>query len=257
MLKISKLTKSFKGAASPAVKSLDLAINEGEFCVVLGSNGSGKSTLLKCISGEYICDKGNILLGAQDITKREAYLRAGDISFVSQDTMLGTASEMTVLENMSLSLGRGNKGSFDFFSKNRPEIFNAIAELGVGLEEFIDKRMSLLSGGQRQTIATLMAMQPRPKLLLLDEHTSALDPKSRRILMDYTEKKIQENNITTLMITHNIEDALQYGSRLIIMQHGEIVYAADKEEKAKLNATTVLDILLKNEDFGTNMTKEK
>lgn len=249
MLEISGLTKSFKGAASPAVKSFKLKVKRGEFCVVLGSNGSGKSTLLKCISGEYMADDGSIMLGGEDITRVKAYLRAGDISFVSQDTMLGTASDMTVLENMSLSMGRGRASGFGFYSKNRLDILNIISELGMGLEKFIDKKMSLLSGGQRQTIATLMAMNPQPKMLLLDEHTSALDPKSRKILMDYTNCKIKENNITTLMITHNVEDAIKYGSRLIIMQHGEIVYEASAEKKSKLTTAKVLDILHQNEEF--------
>lgn len=251
MIEIDNLRKTFHGHPAPAIKDINLRIAASEFVVILGSNGSGKSTLLKCISGKYQPDTGHIRLGSRDITHMKVHKRAQYISFVSQDTRAGTAADMTVLENMCLSGSRGLPASLGFYSKKRAQMRKKIMDLNIGLEEAIDKKMSLLSGGQRQTIATLMAFEPQPQLLLLDEHTSALDPKSRMVLMEYTSKYVLQNKITTMMITHNVDDAIKYGNRLIIMQHGDIVFDADASEKITLKYEDIINILHANEDYGT------
>lgn len=258
MLEIKNLLKHFSSSDLPAINDLNLKINTGEFVVILGSNGSGKSTLLKCLSGEYRVNRGKVFLDNIDVTKKKMHQRAGDISFVSQDTTQGTANQLTVLENMCLSMRRGIGSRLRFYENKRAIVEKKIKELGTGLERVIDKKISLLSGGQRQAISTLMAFEPIPKLLLLDEHTSALDPKSSHLLMQYTNDFIKQHKITTLMVTHNIEDAVRYGNRLIVMYHGKIIYDVGASEKSKLASSDIFDILShgdnpindKNQKFG-------
>lgn len=250
MLKIQNILKHFPGNDVPVLNNLNLDISTGEFVIVLGSNGSGKSTLLKCISGEYEISSGNIILDNLDITGQKIYQRAKNISFVSQDTAQGTATDMTVLENMCLSMNRGAKSHFKFYNNKKHQIKTLISASGINLDNVIDKKMSLLSGGQRQAISTLMAIYPVPQLLLLDEHTSALDPRSSQQLMEYTNKIIGQNNITTIMVTHNIEDAMKYGNRLLIMHHGNIIHDIKTKQKKQLTKVDILDMLNNNASLG-------
>ena len=245
MLTLKNIEKSFPQVADPVLKNINLTIDNGEYCVLLGSNGSGKSTLLKTISGEYKIDSGQILLNGLNITKQPIHHRAKYISSVAQDITKGTIQDMTLLENMSLSSIRGEKAACKFYKTQTQEIEDNIQSLGLGLEKFLHSNMSALSGGQRQSIATLMAMSPKPSILLLDEHTSALDPRSKEKIMHFTGEHIKKHNLTTLMITHNIEDAAKYGSRLIIMHHGEIAYDVKGKEKEKLSSKQILDVLHK------------
>lgn len=250
MLTIENLTKAFVGHDLPVLNKLNLSIKAGEFVVILGSNGSGKSTLLKCISGEYKSNSGKIILNDKDVTNKKIYQRARDISFVGQDTTKGTAIDMTVLENMCLSMNRGIKSLMSFYDNKRNLAQVKIDELGINFGKILDKQMSVLSGGQRQSIATLMVFSPTPELLLLDEHTSALDPRSSHLLMEYTNNQIKKNNITTIMVTHNIEDAIKYGNRLLIMDHGNIIYDAGLATKQKLSSTDIFKLLQHNGDFN-------
>jgi len=245
MLKLENIRKSFPQISDPVLKDINLNIDKGEYCIILGSNGSGKSTLLKIISGEYQLDSGKILLDGLNITKQPIHHRAKHISSVAQDITKGTIQDMTLLENMSISSIRGENASYRFYKTQAQEITDNIKLLELGLEKFLHSNMSTLSGGQSQSIATLMAISPKPSILLLDEHTSALDPRSKEKIMHFTDNHIKKHNLTTLMITHNIEDAIKYGSRLIIMHHGEIAYDVKGKEKSALSSKQILDILHK------------
>ncbi|MBA2629044.1 MAG: ATP-binding cassette domain-containing protein [Rickettsiaceae bacterium] len=245
MLELHNVTKSFPQNAQATLKDINLKVKEGEYCIILGSNGSGKSTLLKVISGEYPTDSGDITLNGKNVTKHPLHIRAKEIGSVAQDINKGTIDEMTLLENISLSKMRGYSAKYKFFTNQTDEIVKDIKLLGLDLEKHVNTRISSLSGGQRQSIASLMAMSPKPKLLLLDEHTSALDPRSKETIMKFTDNYIKNYNITTIMITHSIIEAINYGNRLIVMHHGVIAYDVSGSEKSKLNEQTILDILHK------------
>jgi putative ABC transport system ATP-binding protein len=233
MLKISNVTKSFSGVFEPVLKGIDLSLKEGEFCTLIGANGSGKSTLLKIISGEYLADSGEIR-------------RNGKVSQVVQEVNKGTIPSMTMLENIALICVKTSH--FSFYKRHKNEIMDKIRFLNIGLEKFVDQPLSVLSGGQRQTIATLMALNSGSKILLLDEHTSALDPKMQMMLMEYTAKSVRELGFTTLMITHNMEDAVKYGDRLIMMHKGRIVVDLKGREKSNLKIQSLLEMFHKFED---------
>jgi putative ABC transport system ATP-binding protein len=233
MIIIKNIKKSFHGVFAPVLNGVDLSLKPADFCVVIGANGSGKSTLLKVISGEYIPDSGAIEV-------------QGQIAQVVQDVNLGTIPEMTLLENIALSGTK--KAKLAFYSRYKEEIIKKIKALGIGLEEYIDQHLKCLSGGQRQTIATLMAITSGSEILLLDEYTSALDPKMQNILMEYTAKQIAERNLTTIMITHKMDDAIKYGNRLIMLHQGKIVLDVAEEKKGKLNITDLLALFHKYED---------
>jgi putative tryptophan/tyrosine transport system ATP-binding protein len=243
MLQIQNINKSFPQMTTPALKNINLQFESGEYCVILGSNGSGKSTLLKIISGEYKTDAGKIILAGKNISKKLVHERAGLISCVAQDVTKGTIQEMTLLENIALSIMRGKNARFKFFKNDSGKIVERVKLLGLNLERYLDSNMANLSGGQRQAIATLMAVSPAPNLLLLDEHTSALDPRSKEKIMSFTDNFIKEHKITSLMITHNIDDAIKYGDRLIIMHHGEVAFDAKGEKKQKLTSKDLLNTL--------------
>lgn len=243
MLKLQNIIKTFAQLPEAVLKNINLQINENDYCIILGSNGSGKSTLFKIISGEYKADSGSIILQDEDITNRQTHARANYISSVAQDITKGTISEMTLFENIVLSNIRGQRGGLNFVSMHHDEIVKNISLLNLGLEKYLNSKMSSLSGGQRQSIATLMAMLPKPSLLLLDEHTSALDPVTKQKIMSFTDNYIKENNITTLMITHNVADALTYGNRLIIMNHGNIIYDVTGKAKSQLTEQQIMSIL--------------
>ncbi len=235
MLCLSKVSKFFLDPSHPALKKIHLDVKQGEFCVIIGGNGSGKSTLLKTISGEYGCDAGKIRVEGHDITFQSLYERSKIISSVTQDTTRGTIGEMTVLENMILSSLRGKKSSFSFYGRRSKALKESLQKLELGLEKYLTTPLGFLSGGQKQVIATFMAFLSKPKLLLLDEQTSALDSKTQTHLMKYTAQRIQSENITTLMVTHDLEGALLYGTRLLMMHHGEIILDVQGDDKKKLN----------------------
>ncbi|MBP1040457.1 ATP-binding cassette domain-containing protein [Vagococcus sp. BWB3-3] len=225
------------------MNDLNLTIRSGDFITVLGGNGAGKSTLFNSIAGSLSLTKGKVLLKGQDISNKKEEERAKFISRVFQDPKMGTAPRMTVAENLLLAMYRGQKRQFKKrpLAQNRQE-FQALCQLiGNGLEQHLDTPAGNLSGGQRQALSLLMATITKPELLLLDEHTAALDPKTSRSLMKLTDQRIQDNHLTCLMITHRMEDALTYGNRLIVLQKGQIKVDLAKEEKEKL---TLQDLLL-------------
>lgn len=248
MLELKNLSKSFSNQTRPALNNINFTINSGDYCVIIGNNGSGKSTLLKLISGEHEVSTGEIFLNEKNITRLPIHLRASYISSVSQDINKGTISELTVSENIILSNMRSRKASYQFCQNISNKICADIEHLGFAIHNIIDKKMSDLSGGQRQVIASLMATNPTPDLLLLDEHTSALDAKTRSKIMVSTNQLICEKRISTLMVTHNIHDAIKYGNRLVIMNYGEIIYDFKDQEKDLLTEQQILEILNKAEE---------
>ncbi|MDR2461281.1 MAG: ATP-binding cassette domain-containing protein [Deltaproteobacteria bacterium] len=245
MLKIKGLTKYFsRGTPNEvlAIDDLDLSVLSGQFICVIGSNGAGKSTLLSCIAGTSLPEAGTILLKGVDITHLPEYKRAKQIGRVFQDPLSGTCPSMTIVENMSLAMRRGksrtlrmgiNRRERDFYREN-------LHLLGLGLEKRLDDKVGLLSGGQRQSLSLLMAALVRPTILLLDEHTAALDPKTAELVIRLTQDLVLKDNLTTIMITHNMTLALNNGNRLIMMHQGKILL--DFDEKTK-NALTVPDLL--------------
>ena len=234
-----------------ALQDVNLQLEAGDFVTVIGSNGAGKSTMLNAISGAYAVDSGRILLGDEDITYQKEYKRAAKIGRLFQDPMKGTAPSMTIEENLGLAYLRGKKrGIASGIRKSDEQSFRELlASLDLGLEERLKTPVQLLSGGQRQALTLLMATIVTPELLLLDEHTAALDPKTARQVMKLTEGIVAKNRITTLMITHNIKDALSYGNKTIVMSQGRIVLelsgsereAMTIEELMKLYSTTAHD----------------
>ncbi|MCX7115793.1 MAG: ATP-binding cassette domain-containing protein [Gammaproteobacteria bacterium] len=247
MLKLIELTYAFPGCDCPVFKGLNFELKPKEFCVVIGSNGSGKSTLLKLISGQYTPLRGAIWLEGDNVTKLD---RSHLIACVVQDVNQGTIPDMTLLENMALSLMGSRRASLALYRRFEAQVVLQIKALGLGLEDAIYQPLNKLSGGQRQMVATLMAVHTRPKLLLLDEHTSALDPKMQAVLMNYTHQSIVDNQMTALMITHKLDDAIKYGNRLIMLHNGHIVLDVSGEEKAALNVTTLLNLFHHYEDLS-------
>lgn len=239
MLRIESVHKVFNKNTLDeftALKDLSLSVSEGEFVTVIGGNGAGKSTLFNIISGSILCDSGLVELDGTDITYMPVHKRASYVGRIFQDPMKGTAPNLTVGENLTIaymkSMKRNNLSIPS--SKERNYIKERLADLKLGLEDRLNTKIGLLSGGQRQAAALVMATLVKPKLLLLDEHTAALDPVSAEAVMKLTEKIVTENNITTLMITHNIKSALDYGSRTIMMDMGEIIIDVCGEERKKL-----------------------
>lgn len=245
MLEVNNLVKTFfKGTVNEktALRGIDLKLEEGDFCTIIGGNGAGKSTLLNSIAGVFPVDEGTIKIGDVDVTSMAEHKRAKYIGRVFQDPMVGTAGNMQIEENLILAMRRGKKMGLKWAFKLEERDFfkQRLSLLGLGLEDRLTARMGLLSGGQRQSITLLMATMIKPELLLLDEHTAALDPRTAENVLQLTDKLVKEHNITTLMITHNMRDALRFGNRLIMMDAGKIIYDVRDEEKAKL---TVADLL--------------
>ena len=244
MLKISHVYKTFNPGTLDAKLALDdlcLDVADGDFITVIGANGAGKSTMFNAIAGTFMTDKGEIILDGKDMTLVPEYKRAKNIGRLFQDPMLGTAPGMTVEENLALSAGRG--GWLSRVSRADKKAFrDRVALLGMGLEDRMQQRVGLLSGGQRQALTLMMATFNRPKLLLLDEHTAALDPGTAEKVLALTQKIVSENRLTCLMITHNMQSALELGNRTIMMNHGHIVMDAAGEERKSL---TVADMLRK------------
>lgn len=240
MLQIKNISKSFQMDAKPVLEDISFELGIAEFAVLIGGNGSGKSTLFKLISGEYPIDSGEVYLEGQALSAVPWYKRSMQISTVSQDLNAGVVKEMTLLENLSLSFIRGQGASFSSVEKRRELCLDYIRRLDLGLEKYIDTPMQALSGGQKQMLALAMATFVKPKLLLLDEHCSALDPKSSQQLMQYTEKTVRDQNISTLMITHSLSDAVRFGQRLLMLREGRIILDVQGAEKQSLTAQGLL-----------------
>ena len=247
MLKITNVHKTFNPGTvneKKALNGVDLVLNEGDFVTVIGGNGAGKSTLLNMIAGVYPVDCGTILIDDTDVTKLPEHKRAKYIGRVFQDPMNGTAADMQILENLALAARRGKSRGLrpGVTHKEKEQYIELLKSLDLGLETRLTSKVGLLSGGQRQAVTLLMATLKKPKLLLLDEHTAALDPKTAKKVLDLTEKIVERDNLTTIMITHNMKDAIAIGNRLIMMNDGKIIYDVSGEEKKSL---TTADLLAK------------
>lgn len=247
MLEVKNVTKIFNAATineKVALNGISLTLQDGDFVTVIGGNGAGKSTLLNAVAGTYPVDEGNIVIDGVDVTKMPEHKRARFIGRVFQDPMTGTAADMWIEENLSLAMYRGKRRGLGWSinAADRAEFKELLKTLDLGLENRLSTKMGLLSGGQRQTVTLLMATMQKPQLLLLDEHTAALDPKTADKVLSLTEELVAKNKLTTLMITHNMRDALRLGNRIIMMHEGRIIFEASGEEKKKL---TVADLLEK------------
>ncbi len=247
MLEIRNVTKVFnQGSVNEkvALDSLNLTLNEGEFVTVIGGNGAGKSTLMNAIAGVWKPDDGQILLDGVDLTDMPEYKRAQFLGRVFQDPMLGTAAGMQIDENLALARRRGkNRGLCWGIKKGeRQKYHDMLQELDLGLEDRLTSKVGLLSGGQRQALTLLMASLRSPKLLLLDEHTAALDPKTAAKVLEITEKIVHKSGLTTLMITHNMRDAIAHGNRLIMMHEGRVVVDVKGEEKERLTVEDLMNL---------------
>ena len=229
------------------LKGLSLTVNKGDFISFIGGNGSGKSTLLNSIAGSFPIDSGRIFLAAEALNARSEEERASDIARVFQDPMMGTAPRMTIAENLAIALKRGEKRGFGrtLNEEMHRQFKELLADVGLNLESKLDVEVGSLSGGQRQVLALLMATIKKPKLLLLDEHVAALDPKATEQVMRLTEERIQEEEITSLMVTHNMQHAIDYGNRLIMMDGGQIVIDLTREEKKNLSVTELVNLFHK------------
>ena len=235
MLRIEHISKTFHPGTVNEKKALDdfsLTVNDGDFVTIIGSNGAGKSTLFNSIAGNFLLDSGRILLDDENITFTPEYKRSKYIGRLFQDPLRGTAPHMTIEENLALSYSRGKHFSLRPYSKKDHTVFKeALKRLNLGLEERLNTKVGTLSGGQRQALTLLMATLVTPKLLLLDEHTAALDPATSDKVLKLSQKIVEENHLTTMMITHNMEDALKYGNRILMMNNGEIIADIDAEAK--------------------------
>ena len=250
MLELKNITKIFNADTvneKVALDDLSLTLNDGDFVTVIGGNGAGKSTMLNAIAGTFPIDEGHVIIDGTDITRLPEHKRAKFIGRVFQDPMTGTAGDMWIEENMSLALNRGKVRGFGWAiqESERKEFKKMLARLDLGLEERLSTKVGLLSGGQRQAITLLMATMNSPKLLLLDEHTAALDPKTAAMVLSITRELVAEHKLTTLMITHNMQDAIDNGNRLIMMQAGKIILDISGEEKKNLTVDSLLEAFRK------------
>lgn len=247
MLTIQNLTKTFNPNTLNEIKvynGLSLEVNEGDFISIIGSNGAGKSTLLNMISGTIIPDSGVIIINGDEVTNKSEDKRSKNIGRVFQNPSMGVAPNMTILENLSLADNKGKRYGLTFgVNKKRiPHYIELLKEVDLGLEDKLYNKVELLSGGQRQALTLLMAVMSHPKLLLLDEHTAALDPKTSEKIMEITKKIVKERNITTLMVTHNLKYALDSGNRLFMMHMGKIVIDVSGEDKEKLDQDKLFEL---------------
>lgn len=247
MLDIKNVSITFnKGTVDErmGLDNFNLTLEKGDFVTVIGSNGAGKSTLLNSICGSFKIDSGNFLMDGEDITNQKEYRRARFIGRLFQDPLRGTAPNMTIEENLALAYGRGRRPGLAFgVKKSDAEVFKEkLSELELGLEDRLKTPVGLLSGGQRQALTLLIATIVTPKLLLLDEHTAALDPKTADKVMELTEKIIKKHNITTLMITHNIRNALDYGNKTILLSQGKLVLVLEGEERKNMTVQNLMKV---------------
>ncbi len=247
MLEINNAVKVFSPGTpneNRVLKGMSLTLHKGEYVTVIGGNGAGKSTLLNIIAGVFPIDEGKVIIDAEDVTRLPEYSRAQFLGRVFQDPMMGTASRMSIGENLALAARRGQKrtlrwGLPEFEQERFKEM---LSTLGLGLEERLDVKVGKLSGGQRQAITLLMATLCSPKILLLDEHTAALDPKTAAKVLELTDMIVKENGLTTLMITHNMNEAIKHGNRLIMMDSGRVILDIKGEQKSKLTVDELLNM---------------
>lgn len=246
MLELSNIKKTFnKGTVNekPALLGVSLGLNPGDFCTIIGGNGAGKSTTLNAIAGVWPVDDGSIVIDGENVTGLPEYKRAAFLGRVFQDPMTGTAATMQIDENLALAARRGSRRGLSWgITKEEREIYHEqLKILELGLEDRMTQKVGLLSGGQRQALTLLMATLKKPKLLLLDEHTAALDPKTAAKVLELTEEIVKRDSLTALMVTHNMNDAIRMGNRLIMMNEGRIIYDVSGEEKKHLQVQDLLD----------------
>jgi ABC superfamily ATP binding cassette transporter, ABC protein len=251
LLKIEDIHKTFEAGTvneNHVLKGLDLTVEEGDFISVIGGNGAGKSTLMNILAGGLQVDQGDILLEGKSIKQTSVRKRAKDIARVFQDPKMGTASRLTIEENMAIAKKRGARRglSWGVKEKDREEFKTALKELNIGLENRLKVDTQYLSGGQRQALTLVMAALVKPKLLLLDEHTAALDPKTSEMVMELTQKIVESHDLTTLMITHDMNHAISYGNRLIMLYQGKIVVDVKGEEKKNLTVEDLMRLFHQN-----------
>ena len=259
MLKIKNVVKIFNPGTvneKVALNGINLELNEGDFVTVIGGNGAGKSTMLNMVAGVYPVDEGSIEIDGVDVTRLPEYKRAKYLGRVFQDPMTGTAATMQIDENLALANRRGLARTLKsgITAKEREYYKELLKLLDLSLEDRLTSKVGLLSGGQRQALTLLMATLKKPKVLLLDEHTAALDPKTAKKVLDITEEIVGQNNLTTIMITHNMADALRVGNRLVMMNNGKIIFDVSGEEKKKL---TTADLLEKFKTSGEELTNDR
>lgn len=252
MLDINRISKTFNPGTvneKTALDDLSLHLNEGDFVTVIGGNGAGKSTMLNAVAGVWPVDEGQIVIDGMNVTRLAEHKRAKYLGRVFQDPMTGTAASMQIEENMALAARRGMRRTLKSGITNKEREFykEQLRILELGLEDRLTAKVGLLSGGQRQALTLLMATLKKPKLLLLDEHTAALDPKTAAKVLEATDRIVSRDNLTTIMITHNMKDAIAHGNRLVMMDAGRIIYDVSGEAKRKL---TVADLLKKFEEVS-------
>ena len=246
MLKVQEIYKTFNPGtvnAKTALNGLSLTLHEGDFVTVIGGNGAGKSTMLNAVAGVWPVDAGKIIIDGTDVTHLPEYKRAAYLGRVFQDPMTGTAATMQIEENLALARRRGKFRTLmpGITKSEREEYRERLKILDLGLEDRMTSKVGLLSGGQRQALTLLMATLKKPKLLLLDEHTAALDPKTAAKVLQATDRIVEMDHLTTMMITHNMKDAIQHGNRLIMMKDGQIIYDVSGEEKKHLTVEDLLE----------------
>lgn len=259
MLTIQKAVKIFNPASVNEVKALcgiDLKVDKGDFITIIGSNGAGKSTFLNAIAGSFILSSGNIFINNQDVTSWPEHKRAGNLGRVFQDPLLGTCTSLTIEQNLALALKRGQRRGLGFgvCTKDKVKFKNLLSTLGLGLENRLTDRVGLLSGGQRQALTMIMATMTKPDILLLDEHTAALDPKTGKKILDITETVVHRDELTTLMVTHNMNQAITLGNRLIMLHQGKIILDISGEDKKGLKVEDLLERFysLRGESMATD-----
>ena len=250
MLEIKEIWKTFNAGTvneKQARRGVSLTLNDGDFCTVIGGNGAGKSTMLNAVAGTFPVDAGTISIGGTDVTHLPEFKRAKFIGRVFQDPMMGTAPTMQIIENLALAARRGQSRGLKWgITKAEKEQYQELLHgLDLGLEDRLTSKVGLLSGGQRQALTLLMASLQKPKLLLLDEHTAALDPKTAAKVLELSDRIVEENHLTTMMVTHNMKDAIVHGNRLIMMYDGRIVIDVSGEEEKKLTVPDLLALFSK------------
>jgi putative ABC transport system ATP-binding protein len=242
-----------------ALRGIDLTIPTGEFVTVIGSNGAGKSTLLNTIAGDIKSTRGHIFFAERDVTKLPATKRTKDIARVFQDPLAGTCGDLTVEENMALAYGRGQRGNLSFaLNKKLRKIFQEqLSRLNLGIEDRLDAQMGLLSGGQRQSVSLLMSALQPSSILLLDEHTAALDPKTAALIMDITSQIIEDKKLTVMMVTHSMRQALDHGSRTIMLHEGKIIFDLHGKERAAYQVKDLLNLFAQARNDGEELDDDK
>ncbi len=259
MLELKNITKTFNAGTvneKVALRNLSLRLADGDFVTVIGGNGAGKSTLLNAICGVWKPDCGQVLIDGEDVTGQPEYKRAKYLGRVFQDPMMGTAADMEIVENLALAARRGkHRGlGWGITKKEREKYRDLLATFGLGLEDRMTTKVGLLSGGQRQALTLLMASMQKPKLLMLDEHTAALDPQTAAKVLALTDEIVNRDKINTLMITHNMRDAIHHGNRLIMMDNGRVIFDVSGEEKKKL---TIDELIRKFAEAGGDMPSDR